>query len=40
MEKNHYKLEADYGVSIELDKEIKEFLLKKSNLATCKIVSE
>ena len=40
MEKNHYKLEEDYGVSIELDKEIKEFLLKKSNLATCKIVSE
>ena len=40
MEKNHYKLEADYGVSIELDKETEEFLFKKSNAATCKIISE
>ena len=40
MEKNDYELEADYGESIELDKKTEEFLLKKSNAATCKIISE
>ena len=40
MEKNDYELEADYGESIELDKETEEFLKKKSNVATCKIISE
>ena len=40
MKKNVYKLEEDYGETIELDKKIKEFLLKKSNAATCKIISE
>ena len=29
MKKNVYKLEANYGETIELDKKIKEFLLKK-----------
>ena len=28
MEKNDYELEADYGESIELDKETEEFLKK------------
>ena len=37
MEKN--ELEADYGRSIELDKETEEFLFNKSNSATCKIMS-
>ena len=40
METNNYELEADYGESIELDKETEEFLKKKSNVATCKIISE
>ena len=40
MEKYDYELEADYGESIELDKKTEEFLLKKSNAATCKIISE
>jgi V8-like Glu-specific endopeptidase len=40
MKKNDYELEADYGESIELDKKTEEFLLKKSNAATCKIISE
>ena len=40
MKKNVYKLEEDYGETIELDKKIKEFLLKKSKVATCKIISE
>ena len=40
MEKYDYELEADYGESIELDKKTEEFLLKKSNTATCKIISE
>ena len=40
METNNYELEADYGESIELDKKTEEFLLKKSNAATCKIISE
>ena len=40
MEKYDYELEADYGESIELDKNTEEFLLKKSNAATCKIISE
>ena len=40
MEKYDYELEADYGKSIELDKKTEEFLLKKSNAATCKIISQ
>ena len=40
MKKNVYKLEEDYGETIELYKKIKEFLLKKSKVATCKIISE
>ena len=40
MEKNHNELEADFGKSIELDKETEEFLKNKSNLATCKILSQ
>lgn len=40
MEKYDYELEADYGESIELDKKTEEFLLKKSNAATCKIISQ
>ena len=40
MKKNVYKLEEDYGETIELYKKIKEFLFKKSNAATCKIISE
>ena len=40
MKKNDYELEADYGESFELDKETEEFLKKKSNVATCKIISE
>ena len=40
MKKNDYELEADYGESIELDKKTEEFLLKKSNAATCKIILE
>ena len=40
MEKNHNELEADFGESIELDKETEEFLKNKSNSATCKIISQ
>ena len=40
MEKYDYELEADYGESIELNKKTEEFLLKKSNAATCKIISQ
>ena len=40
MKKSDYELEADYGGSIELDKKTEEFLKKKSNVATCKIISE
>ena len=40
MKKNVYKLEEDYGETIELYKKIKEFLLKKSKVAKCKIISE
>ena len=40
MEKYDYELEEDYGESIELDKNTEEFLLKKSNAATCKIISQ
>ncbi len=40
MEKNDYELEADFGESIELKKETEEFLKKKSNAATCKILAE
>ena len=40
MKKYEYELEADYGESIELDKKTEEFLLKKSNAATCKIISQ
>ena len=40
MEKYDYELEADYGESIELDKNTEKFLLKKSNAATCKIISQ
>ena len=29
MKKNDYELEADYGESIDLDKETEELLLKK-----------
>ena len=40
MEKNLYELEADYGQSFELDEKTEKFLFNKSNLATCKIISQ
>ena len=33
------KLEADFGDSIKLDKEIEDLLYKKAKLATCKIIT-
>ena len=40
MKKNDDELEANYGKSFALDKKIEEFLFNKSNLATCKIISQ
>ena len=39
MKRNDYQNEADFGKSIQLDRQTEKLLLKQSYLATCKIIT-